>query len=348
MAPGLVLAPAAPAPRPGEWRMLTAIEPSDASEPLASAMARQERMLASGTFESAGLAAGAAATAFARALGGSAVTGAAFAGLVGASIAAGELFTGVVGGVPPAGLTLADAGTSGSAVAIGVLGAAGAEYRYQLALPALYPLAAPTLTAATVNEAWPHRLLASVAWQPLLEPTPPAGLPGPTLAPAARALPAPFRVARPIVVSEAVGSRAYRTFTQLAGWLGMTQHETARLLGIGRTTPLAWRRGHEPRPSRARRLYQTHALVNTLVRRLGQEETRLWLVRGNPSPLALIAAGDVTRADDRAEELIFGAHDTAIALDAWREDEPTQAAPAGPTVPAPRVISRPAPRRRAR
>jgi transcriptional regulator with XRE-family HTH domain len=113
---------------------------------------------------------------------------------------------------------------------------------------------------------------------------------------------------------------AYRTFVELADALGMTQEETAKLLGIGRTTPLAWRRGSEPRPARARRLYQTHALVGTLVRRIGREATRRWLEIGQPSPLALIAEGDVAGANDLADELIFGTARSRERVGAWIDD----------------------------
>ena len=142
-------------------------------------------------------------------------------------------------------------------------------------------------------------------------------------------------------------SRAYRTFVELADWLGMTQEETANVLGIGRTTPLAWRRGTEPQPARARRLYQTHALLSTLVRRLGRDEVRRWLVAGDPSPLALIAQGDVTGADDLADELIFGTAPSRERLGAWVE-EPVDTEPSAgePKHGPPRRVRRRPPRRR--
>lgn len=144
-------------------------------------------------------------------------------------------------------------------------------------------------------------------------------------------------------------ARAYRTFVELADWLGMTQEDAARLLGMGRTTPLAWRRGHEPQPARARRLYQTHALVGTLVRRIGREGTLRWLAAGDPAPLNLIRQGDVTRADDLAEELIFGAAPSRERLSAWVDDsEDTHPPAATPTEGQPRRVRRRPPRRRTR
>ena len=121
-------------------------------------------------------------------------------------------------------------------------------------------------------------------------------------------------------------SRAYSTFVELADWLGMTQEELAGLFHYGRTTPLAWRRGHEPRRDRVRQLYQTHALVGTLVRRLGREATQSWFERGAPSPRDLIANGDVSAADDLAEALIFGTT-TTPSITAWvdrSDDQPTR------------------------
>lgn len=156
--------------------------------------------------------------------------------------------------------------------------------------------------------------------------------------------------ARLVVGPELGKTRAYRTFVELADWLGLTQAQTADLLGMGRTTPLAWNReGHEPQPARARRLYQAHALVSTLLRRLGSEEMHRWMEAGNPSPLDLIAEGDVTGADDLADELIFGTAPSRERLSAW-VDEPidTDVPSTKPTQGQPRRVRRRPPRRRTR
>ena len=297
-----LLSPERPALDPRPRRTTTAIEPSDATETLTAALARQERLLAPRTNEAAAFTPG--------------IAGATLHGLgsVGASIA----------------------------LAVDPLGS-GARQPYLLALPALYPLAAPTVAfSASVAGSWEAaRMLASIALEPLVAPTLPAALRVLVL----------DRVAAPMVPTATAAhspSRAYRTFTELAGWLGMTQEETARLLGIGRTTPLAWRRGHEPRPARARRLYQTHALVKTLVRRLGTVETRTWLARGTPPPLELIAAGDVVQADDRAEALVFGAPTRPAPIDAWIDEPASAPEPTAVHGEAPRRVSRSTPRRRVR
>lgn len=291
-----------PALDPGPWCATTAIEPSDATETLTAALARYERLLLPRTNEAAAVA------------------------------------------PRIAGATLHGLGSVGASIALAVDALAPAAGQpYLLALPALYPLAAPTIaSAASFAGSWEAaRVLASIALEPLVAPTPPAGLHVLVL----DQISAPTVRRAPTAPSS---SRAYRTFIELAGWLGMTQEETARLLGVGRTTPLAWRRGHEPRPARARRLYQTHALVKTLVRRLGTGETRTWLARGTPPPLDLIAAGDVAAADDRAEALIFGAPTRPAPIDAWIDEPASAPEPAAVRGAAPRRVARSTPRRRVR
>jgi len=232
------------------------------------------------------------------------------------------------------------AGATGAGMLGTVSPSAERRAHVEFAFPSTYPLAAPTGASAALtaipDASWE---LASLAGQALVESTPLVGL-------------TTFAEMRPSAqrtgTSAPASSRAYRTFTQLAEWLGMTQEETAHSLGVGRTTPLAWGRGHEPRPARARRLYQTHALLSTLVRRLGIDETRRWLARGEPSPLDLIKAGEVAAADDRAEALIFGARVAAAPrLDAWVDESAARDQPPAPGT-TPRRVSRPSPRRRGR
>lgn len=124
-------------------------------------------------------------------------------------------------------------------------------------------------------------------------------------------------------------SRSYGQFVELASWLDMSRGETADLLGIGRTTPSAWERdGREPRPRRARRLYQTHALVGALIECHGTAETRRWLITGRPAPLKLIADGRLDLAEDRAQKLIYGAPAGAAGpIDVARPPAPEQVPP---------------------
>ncbi|HTC58841.1 MAG TPA: TIGR04255 family protein [Solirubrobacteraceae bacterium] len=121
-------------------------------------------------------------------------------------------------------------------------------------------------------------------------------------------------------------SRAYGQFIELAQWLERSRAETADLLEIGRTTPSAWEReGREPQPRHARRLYQTHALLDSLISRQGSAETHRWLHAGSPSPLELIAGGRLDLAEDRAHSLIYGHPAGATgAIDALRAADPAE------------------------
>ena len=102
-------------------------------------------------------------------------------------------------------------------------------------------------------------------------------------------------------------SRAFRAFTELRGWLNLSVPETATLVGIGRTTANAWERvGHEPRPRRARRLYELHALAATLVRRLGVEGATAWLQRGDPSRWELMHREHLDEFADAVEAVTMG------------------------------------------
>jgi hypothetical protein len=230
---------------------------------------------------------------------------------------------------------------------IGVGGVGDDLMRYWSPLLRTYALIPVTTPSTVFGESWEAaRALATATLEPLVEPTPLTHrvyrVTGSTIV-----LP-PLRSSSP-PEAEPEGLSAYRAFSELATWLRMTQEETAQLLDIGRTTPLAWRRGPQPRPALARRLYQTHALVKTLVRRLGHDDALRWLHRGSPSPLEVIRAGDVTRADDLAEEMIFGSPARSARLDTWI-DEPDDAEPPETTsssAPS-RAIRRSAPRRRPR
>ena len=102
-------------------------------------------------------------------------------------------------------------------------------------------------------------------------------------------------------------SPAFRAFSELRAWLILTADEAATLIGVGRTTPNAWQReGHEPRPRQARRLYELHALVGTLVRRLGLDEMRAWLHQGDPSPWQLMGQEEVGSFADAVESVAMG------------------------------------------
>jgi hypothetical protein len=148
-------------------------------------------------------------------------------------------------------------------------------------------------------------------------------------------------------------SRAWRTFEELARWIGIGKVRTAReVLGISRGTTNAWKMGGEPQPSNARRLYRTHTIVKTLVRRLGLEGARSWLETGDPSPLRLLASGEFTAFDHAASALVFdGGAQESERIGAFTP-EPVDVGDADARMSAegasPRRLQRRPPRRRAR
>ncbi len=92
----------------------------------------------------------------------------------------------------------------------------------------------------------------------------------------------------------------------MSDWLLLSDADAATLVGLGRTTPYSWQRdGHEPRPKNARRSFETYALVDALVRRMGATTARSWLEQGDPSPMALLRAGEVGAGTSAAQRIIF-------------------------------------------
>jgi hypothetical protein len=149
-------------------------------------------------------------------------------------------------------------------------------------------------------------------------------------------------------------ARAWKTFEELSRWIGIGKVRTAKVLGISRGTTNAWKAGREPQPGNARRLYRTHTIVKTLVRRLGLEETRIWLETGTPSPLDLLSAADLGAVDRAASKLVFvGGQQESERVAAFvpelSESETGSAAwPADSPQSPPKRVSRSAPRRRTR
>jgi len=110
----------------------------------------------------------------------------------------------------------------------------------------------------------------------------------------------------PITLATVPRSAAYSKFKQVAGWLGVSDLEAARIVGVGRTTPYAWERdAHEPRPSRAGKLYEYHSLLGSVLRSLGPTGLQTWLSSGIPSPRQRLVAGNLAAAYDAAHDLIF-------------------------------------------
>lgn len=125
--------------------------------------------------------------------------------------------------------------------------------------------------------------------------------------------------------------KAFAALKDLRRWLRLSVAEAAELVGFGRTTPSSWvRAGNEPQPARARRLYQTHAIISAMVRRFGEDETLHWFLSGSPSPRAFLLQGDIEAAADSAERLLIGRQRRpGPAVGALLEDgDVDQAAPA--------------------
>ncbi|MFL5962590.1 MAG: helix-turn-helix domain-containing protein [Gaiellaceae bacterium] len=101
-------------------------------------------------------------------------------------------------------------------------------------------------------------------------------------------------------------SRAFKMFNELREWLNLTTQETATLVGVGRTTPLAWERdGREPQPAHARQLYQVHSIVGSLVKRLGADPAIEWLERGEPSLRERLERGEIAQVARDAERILL-------------------------------------------
>lgn len=102
-----------------------------------------------------------------------------------------------------------------------------------------------------------------------------------------------------------VRSRAFAAFTDLRRWLNMSVEEAAELVGVSRTTPVtSWQgKGHEPQASKARRLYQLHASVGSVIDQLGEQGTILWLNAGPTPPADLMRESDLSAFADAVERL---------------------------------------------
>jgi hypothetical protein len=99
---------------------------------------------------------------------------------------------------------------------------------------------------------------------------------------------------------------AHRAFKDLGRWLAADDGDIAEMVGIGRTTPYAWRRdGHEPRIGTVQRLYEYHATLDSVRRRLGGAAFARWLHEGVPSRRDALLAGRLESLDTDVHELLF-------------------------------------------
>jgi len=99
---------------------------------------------------------------------------------------------------------------------------------------------------------------------------------------------------------------AVRVFKKLGEWLSVGDEDIARAIGIGRTTVYSWQReNREPRRGTAQRLYEYHAVLSALRRRLGPEGLMLWLSAGEPSHRDLLLAGDLESVEGAVDTQLF-------------------------------------------
>lgn len=125
---------------------------------------------------------------------------------------------------------------------------------------------------------------------------------------------------------------AYEAFKALGRWLNADDAAIADMVGIGRTTPYTWKRdGREPRAATAQRIYEYHATVDALRRRLGIGGLRRWLQEGVAPRREVLLAGDLESLEPDVHELLFRRAPTRrVDLAAAPEDtDPAGIAPGG-------------------
>jgi hypothetical protein len=119
----------------------------------------------------------------------------------------------------------------------------------------------------------------------------------------------------------AVAPPAFRAFKDLVRWLDADDAQVSAAVGVGRTTPYSWRRDdREPRASTVRRLYEYHAVLSSLRRRLGEMEFRRWLFGDDSEPRARLLEGELEAVEGRVHELLFRRHDTGVGL-GWAPED---------------------------
>jgi hypothetical protein len=99
---------------------------------------------------------------------------------------------------------------------------------------------------------------------------------------------------------------AYEAFKALGRWLDADDAAIADMVGVGRTTPYTWKRdGREPRAATSQRIYEHHATLDSLRRRLGAGGLRRWLHEGIPPRRETLLAGGLERLDADVHALLF-------------------------------------------
>lgn len=151
----------------------------------------------------------------------------------------------------------------------------------------------------------------------------------------------PFTITLPETPA-ATDPPAFRAFRDLRRWIDASDEEIADMVGIGRTTPYAWRRqGHEPRPSTTQRLYEYHATLDSLRRRLGSAMVlRRWLYEGAPATRReALLSGHLEALERDVHDLLFR-RDPGDRVDLAAAPEEPGAEPAATAGAAPRPSGR--------
>jgi hypothetical protein len=104
---------------------------------------------------------------------------------------------------------------------------------------------------------------------------------------------------------------AYEAFKALGRWLDADDGAVADMIRVGRTTPYTWKRdGREPRPATAQRVYEHHATLDALRRRLGIAGLRRWLHEGVAPRRDTLLAGDLEHLDGDVHAVLFSREPT--------------------------------------
>lgn len=102
------------------------------------------------------------------------------------------------------------------------------------------------------------------------------------------------------------GVSALDALTAIQELLGLSIESAAASVGIGRTTPMDWRRtGRQPRPSTVKQLWRLYGVAMGLKEALGVTGTMSWLRVGEVSPLSLLEAGDMDGFERAASRASF-------------------------------------------
>jgi len=126
----------------------------------------------------------------------------------------------------------------------------------------------PTLTSATME--WPQPASATIAQEPTHAPP------------------------------------AYDAFKDLGRWLDADDGAIAKMVGVGRTTPYTWKRDcREPRAATVRRIYEYHATIDSLRRRLATSDFRRWLNEGVSSRRDRLLSGELESLEMDVHAVLF-------------------------------------------